>query len=103
MDTTKNYLVTCGVCGGERKVKIHTSPLGAQIDWLEDDQSHKIISFRERLDGEWGFQCLCGNNDLMTDQESKTFRNPAEPKPQEIKEIVSNLVVQKPNFNVVEV
>lgn len=96
----KTYLVTCSECSAERTVKLAKGPLGTQIDWMEDGADHKIVSFRERLDGQFGWDCLCGNNDLMTDQEHKGISNKMAPKPQEIKEIVDNLVIQKPKFKV---
>lgn len=78
--------------------------MGDMIDWMENKQSeYTIISGRKRLDDQFGWQCYCGNNDLMTRQESKTFSNPASPKPQEISDIVNNLVVDKPKFEMAEV
>jgi hypothetical protein len=61
------------------------------------------VSGRERLDQEMGWQCLCGNNDLMTEQEKRTFTNPAAPTPQQINDVVQNLRVYKPKFNMVEI
>lgn len=78
--------------------------MGKRIDWLEnaENANHPIVSGRERLDGNWGFQCKCGNNDLMTIQEARTFSNPASPKPQEINEIVKKLQPEKPKFAMVK-
>ncbi len=78
--------------------------MGQRIDWLEDKFNPGetfIISARERLDGNWGFQCTCGADDLMTKQEKKNFSNPQAPSPKEIGEVVSNLKVQRPLFNLV--
>lgn len=74
--------------------------MGRRIDWLESPENarHPIVSGRERLDGQWGFQCICGNNDLLTTQEARTFSNPVAPKPQEINDIVKNLKPDKPKF-----
>jgi hypothetical protein len=96
----KSYRVTCLDCSADRTVKLAKGPLGTQIDWMEDGGDHKIISFRERLDSQFGWQCLCGNDDLMSDQEHKQIANKAAPKPQEIKDIVDNLIIQKPKFKV---
>ncbi len=63
----------------------------------------RIVSGRERLDGQFGFQCVCGNNDLLTTQEANTFSNPVAPKPQELEDIVKNLVADKPKFQMVSV
>lgn len=96
----KTYLVRCTECSAERTVKLAKGPLGTQIDWMEDGEDHKIVSFRERLDSQYGWQCACGNNDLMTAQEKQNIENYAAPKPKEISEIVNNLIVQKPKFEV---
>lgn len=98
MDKTR-YLVSCQKCKGNRIVDIQKSKAGEFIDWLEDRQSNSpIISARPRLDGQWGFQCMCGNNDIMTDQEKRVIVNPTAPKPQEIDQIVANLKPGKPKF-----
>ncbi len=100
----KRYVVSCKRCKGERLVEIHPTPMGRRIDWLENKQPgpFTIISARERLDGQWGFQCVCGENDLLTEQEAKNFSNPAAPTPQEISTIVKSLKVDEPRFNLVE-
>lgn len=97
----KRYKITCLDCGAEREIAIHKSPMGDRVDWLDDNPSEKIISARQRLDSNWGFQCLCGANDIVTDQERQTFSNVAAPKPKEINEIVKNLIVQEPKFRMV--
>lgn len=103
MDTIKSYRIECLNCGGERKIKMHSSPVGARIDWMEDGADHKIVSFRPRLDGEWGWQCKCGNDTLMTQQERQEMSNPTQPTPQEIDEIVKNLApAPKNTFSVKE-
>lgn len=104
MNSTKQYTVECLKCNGTRRIQIHDTPVGGRIDWLEDKQDapFTIISGRQRLDNQWGFECICGNKDLMTKQETVTFANPASPKPQEINQIVKNLKPDKPLFNLVE-
>lgn len=99
----KRLKVICKSCEGSRIIEIHKTSLGERIDWLEDNQEgpFTIISGRERLDGQFGFQCVCGNNDLLTTQEKKAFSNPASPKPQEINEVVKNLMIDPPQFNLV--
>ena len=78
-------------------VRLFKTPAGARIDWLEQEQpsEYTIISFRERLDEQFGWQCLCGNNSLMTKQERDHIENPASPKPREIADIVRNLAKPK--------
>ena len=58
---------------------------------MDDGTDHKIASFRERIDGYYGWQCLCGNNSLMTVQERNEIADPTSPKPQEVADIVKNL------------
>lgn len=95
-----NYEITCGDCGATRIVQIIATPVGERVDWLEEkyDGPQQIISGRPRLDGQWGWQCLCGNNDLMTKQEINSMENQAAPTPKELNEIVANLQVQKSKF-----
>ena len=95
----KSYLIKCRKCNAERPIRIIRDDI---IDWLEDGRDHKIVSARKRLDGQWGFQCLCGNNDIMTKQESRAISNPATPKSEEITTIVNNLKIQAPKFDLVE-
>lgn len=101
----RRYKVICKTCEGQRLIELHPSPMGQRIDWLEDKQTEPftIISGRQRLDGQFGFQCTCGENDLMTAQEVEHFSNPAAPTPQEINEVVKKLVVDIPKFKMVEV
>lgn len=65
--------------------------MGDRIDWLENDPNEKIVSGRQRLDGQFGWECLCGNNSIMSTQERETFTNKVNPDPQEIKQVVDNL------------
>lgn len=100
----KRYKVSCKNCDGQRLIEIHPTQLGERVDWLEGKQSEPftIVSARKRLDDQWGFQCICGENDLMTAQERESFKNTAAPKPQEITDIVKNLKPDKPRFELVE-
>ena len=99
----KTYDVTGKNCGSERRVDIHGSVAGNRIDWLEDRaKSVEIISGRERLDGQWGWQCTCGSDDLLSKQEASSFSNPSQPTPQEIQQVVSNLKVEQLLFTMKE-
>lgn len=102
---SKNYLVTCKECGASRPIRIDKTPMGARIDWLEDKHGidHDIVSGRPRLDNQFGWECVCGNNDLLTTQEARTFSNPANPSPQELSQVIKNLIVDQPKFDLVEV
>ena len=66
-----------------------------RVYWYDVD---KVISARKRLDGQWGFQCSCGNNDIMTAQETQMIADQANPKPQEIEQIMQNLIPDNPKF-----
>lgn len=93
----KKYQIICENCKATRSVGI----LESTIDWLDnlpDPQMVKIISGRHRIDSQWGWQCVCGNNDLLTDQEIKNISNPSNPKPQELSTIAKNLIPQTPRF-----
>lgn len=94
------YRVSCLSCKGAREVEVSPSPVGQRIDWLEKiaPDPPTIVSGRERLDGQFGWQCACGNNDLLTTQEAGTFSNAAAPNPQEIDQIVKDLKPDKPKF-----
>lgn len=71
------------------------------IDWLDnnpDPNQAKIVSGRKRLDGLWGWECMCGNNDILTNQERRMMSNPAAPDPKTVIEISKNVKVQAPKF-----
>lgn len=88
-----HYEVICKKCQGTSKVAISRDDT---LGWVS---VNSVISARKRLDGQWGFQCLCGANDLMTKQEERTVSNPAHFSPQEIDQILKNLVPDKPKFD----
>jgi len=95
------YKITCLKCKSARKVGIVRTDGRELIDWLDnhpDPQVTKIISGRKRLDDKWGWSCICGNNDIMTDQESKYIENKQNPSPTDIANVVKNLKPQKPKF-----
>lgn len=91
MNVTR-YQVTCSACGGTSRIEIDSED---RVYWYDVD---KVISARKRLDGQWGFQCSCGNNDIMTAQETQMISDQANPKPQEIEQIMQNLIPDNPKF-----
>lgn len=96
------YLVTCKECNAKRKIAIIKSDGRELIDWLDNNpnpQAVKIVSGRKRLDGNWGWSCICKNDDIMTDQEKNIIENYQEPSPQNIVDVINNLKTQKPKFN----
>lgn len=86
------YKVVCKSCQSSEVVDIDQQ---RRINWGSAD---RIISGRFRLDNSWGWQCICGNNDLMTDQEKRVIRNHQQPDPQDIKQVLNNLKPQRPKF-----
>lgn len=83
-----NYEIVCLKCKGNSKV--HISP-NDEVGW---QQVNSVISARKRFDAQWGWECLCGQNSLMTDQEKRSIRNYAQPEPMEIQQIMKNLEVE---------
>ena len=97
----KAYTITCKKCGASRDIRLFTSSQGEVIDWLDnnpDPNQVKIVSGRKRLDGLWGWECMCGNNDILTNQERRMMSNPAAPDPKTVIEISKNVKVQAPKF-----
>lgn len=47
---------------------------------------------------QWGWQCLCGANDLLSKQEAREITDKTNPDPQEINQILKNLKPQKAKF-----
>lgn len=96
------YQVTCKKCQGKSTVGIDSKyavsdkylGLMPGLMWMNVGT---IISGRFRMDGGLGWQCMCGNNTILTSQEKRHIANPAEPQPQEIAEIVKN--IEKDNHN----
>lgn len=88
------YEVVCLQCKNKDKITIFEARL---IDWSASTCNH-IVSGRKRLDQQWGWQCACGNNDLMTQQEVESLTNKQEPDPKEISAILAALKPDKPRF-----
>lgn len=93
------YKITCLTCNATRFVAlIRTNHGSSIIDWLDNSPDEKIVSGRKRLDSAWGWQCLCGNDDLLTEQEQKHISNKQKPDPKEVADLAKRLVPQKPKF-----
>lgn len=86
------YKITCLDCESTQVVDIDEN---RTINWGHAD---RIISGRYRLDNQFGFQCLCGNNDLMSKQEKRMIHDHQHPDPKDIKRVLDNLIVEKPRF-----
>lgn len=97
----QRYKVTCLGCGASRTVGIVSSYSGDMIDWLDnnpDPQVVNIVSGRKRLDEKFGWQCICGNDDIMTDQENEFIQNKQSPSPTDVAELMRVLVPQEEKF-----
>jgi len=79
------YAIKCKSC---KKGDVVTIDKQNRIYWQNNDH---IISGRLRLDQKWGWQCRCGNNSLLTEQENTYITDKVNPDPKEIEAIVSNL------------
>lgn len=80
--------IICNNCQGYSIVNIDEP--NKVISWKQID---KVISARYRFDGQWGFQCYCGNNSIMSKQEIESISNPQLPTIKEIEDIKNNLVM----------
>lgn len=83
------YRVVCKTC---RRGDVVTIDNDNRIFWQNNEF---IVSGRYRLDNNWGWQCLCGNNNLLTEQEAKEITNKVNPDPNEINRIVQNIKLDK--------
>lgn len=92
MINVKQYKVTCLKCKQFNIVPIADD---RSVMWKNAD---RIISARYRLDNQWGFECFCQNNDIMTEQEKQMIKNHQQPEPKELSAIIKNLIPQKPKF-----
>lgn len=88
----KQLEIQCQECLGTSIIRVQNKPLappyGVQIEWYKIGT---VISGRQRLDGELGFQCKCGNNSMMTAQEKQEIKNWQAPKPEELSNIIAKL------------
>jgi hypothetical protein len=86
------YKVTCKNCKQSDVIHIEKD---SNILW---DKNTYIISGRKRLDMNWGWQCLCGANDLLSKQEAREITDKTNPDPQEINQIIKNLEPEASRF-----
>lgn len=86
------YKVTCKNCKHSDIIHIEQD---TNILW---DKNTYIISGRKRLDMQWGWQCLCGANDLLSKQETREITDKTNPDPQEINQIIKNLEPEESRF-----
>lgn len=83
------YQVKCNNCTRSDEVGILDD---RDLIW---DGNKYIISGRKRLDGEWGWQCTCGNYSLVTKQERQEIKNLQSPDPKDIGRVIDNLIVER--------
>ncbi len=86
------YKVTCKKCKQSDIIQIEQD---TNIIW---GRNTYIISGRKRLDMQWGWQCMCGNNDLLSDQEERVITDKVNPDTQEVNQILKNLEPQNARF-----
>lgn len=97
----RNFKVTCGKCKKTSEVKIYENESNLypfhRVEYLEDGN---IISARFRFDDQWGFECKCGENNILSETEKRYWKHTVvAPKPQEMKSIVDNLKPEKQKFS----
>lgn len=90
--TTKTYKVICKDCNKSENIVIDNDN---NIYWKPVKY---IISGRYRLDMQWGWQCICGNNDITTEQEQREISNLSAPDPVDISKVLKNLIPDQPRF-----
>ncbi len=61
--TKQNYTITCTNCKGKSRVVIEEDSFITYID------ETPIISARYRKDLKWGFECICGNDTRLCQEE----------------------------------
>lgn len=83
-----NYKVTCEACGGSSLVELIENALNKFIAY---QKTGEVISARPRLDGYWGFQCICGNNSLLSEQENRLIKDKVNPSPKDIQAVMKSL------------
>lgn len=93
----KKYNVKCKQCQNSDNVIIDEAE--NKIYW---ENNLNIISGRYRLDMQWGWQCKCGNNDIITKQEGREISNLQSPDPADISKVLKSLIPDKPKFAMVE-
>lgn len=101
MESNK-FKITCVECGANRMVGIIKHQGRYIIDWFDnhpDPDLVKILSGRRRMDDNWGWQCICGNDDILTNQEKEHITNKQNPDPMEIAALAKSLIPEKPKFN----
>lgn len=92
----EKWKITCLRCKNDDIIQIVKDQ-----DIIWGDNKH-VVSGRKRLDGNWGWQCFCGNNSLLTSQEMSNISNLQTPDPKEIQDVIDNLKVEKDKKFVME-
>jgi hypothetical protein len=91
MDTV-TYRVLCKNCKNHEDITID------QKNTIYWPTVKYIISGRYRLDMQWGWQCICGNNDLVTTQERQTISNMQNPDSRDIAKVLKSIKPDEPKF-----
>jgi hypothetical protein len=72
--TKQEFTVTCINCKGKSRVAIQDEKFITYID------ETPIISARYRKDLKWGFECICGNDTRLCNEELYDMQNQVEVK-----------------------
>lgn len=91
MNTT-TYKIVCKNCKKSEQIVIDSDN---NIYWKPVKW---IISGRYRLDMQWGWECICGNNDIVTEQERREIRNLQAPDPNDISKVLKAIIPDTPKF-----
>lgn len=83
------YKVTCKQC--KRSDIITIDDAKHQVLFYDRMINTPILASRFRGDLQWGFECVCGNYDMLAEQEKGNFNNLVSGTPNRIAEIAAIL------------
>lgn len=94
----ERYKVTCLKCKKESFVRIDA---GHQIDY-EGGMNTNLLAGRWRKTQDFGWECICGNDNRLAKQEKDEMNNLVSGTPQQIADIVKSLnIADNKQFNMV--
>jgi len=87
---SQKVIVKCNICKKQGIITILNGLDGSRVvDWSKSEHP-PIISARFRLDSKWGFECICGNSNILADEE-KGIITGKKPSRKDINEVVDKL------------
>lgn len=87
----KRYKVTCLQC--EKSDVIVVDESRHQVIDYEGKMNTNFRTFRWRGDLQWGFECICGNDNRLAPNESKDFDKLVKGDPESLKKIAASLLI----------